>query len=279
MSEPKLTAVALPEELPSWGVLVLESHHAPDFSMEWRTHRFIKVVYALSGSGRILVDDSEFTFRPQDLIVVPPNCRNRIIDDEGSAASLYVLCVDTELVRFDPRFLDRLPMGALASSSQLAASVQRRLRRLLFEQNHASEATPVSMVGDAIQLLSLLIRRPRRSESAIVSGDREEVAAYIQYLDSHFFEATSIDDAATHLGLSRRRFTDLFKELTGLSWLAYVRRLCVEHAQKLLRETNMPITSVAFECGFDDLSTFYRQFKRHTGVAPGTWREQEPERG
>lgn len=270
----KLTTFALQEKLPRWGVLVLESHHAPDFAMEWRTHPFIKVIYALSGAGRVLIGDSEYVFGPRDVIVVPPRHRNRIIDDEGSAASLYVLCLDTKLFGFDDHFADRLQPGALVSSLHFAGQVQRRLRRLLFEQIRDSETTPVTMVGDSIQLLSVLCKQPYAAQKEDVQGDRAEVVAYIDHLKTHFFEATSIDDAADRLGLQRRRFTDLFKELTGESWLAFVRRHCVEHAQTLLRQTTLPVTSVAFECGFEDLSTFYRQFKRQTGVAPGEWREQ-----
>ena len=48
----------------------------------------------------------------------------------------------------------------------------------------------------------------------------------------------SLDTAATSLGLSRRRFTQLFREVTGSSWLNYVRRLRVEHAKRLLGQTD-----------------------------------------
>ncbi len=275
-TEPTLTTIALPEQLPSWGVLVLESHHAPDFTMDWRTHSFIKVIYALSGKGRVLIGDSQHSFGPRDVIVVPPRHKNRIIDDEGSAASLYVFCLATNLIRFDRQLLDRMNAGVLRSSLHFANQVQQRLRRLLFEQTRGREVTPVTMVGDGIQLLSLLAQQPPASDKigGGSAGDQEEVLVYIEHLKNHFFEATTIDAAADQLGLARRRFTSLFKQLTGESWLAYVRRLCIEHAKTLLRDTTLPITSVAFECGFDDLSTFYRQFKRQTGLAPGVWRDQ-----
>jgi AraC-like DNA-binding protein len=47
---------------------------------------------------------------------------------------------------------------------------------------------------------------------------------------------------------------------------------------RLLKSTERTVLSVAFECGFDDLSTFYRAFKRETGVSPNHWREETPER-
>jgi AraC family L-rhamnose operon regulatory protein RhaS len=149
------------------------------------------------------------------------------------------------------------------------------LRRLLFEQTQDTSSTRLTMVGDGIQLLNLLIKQPcdRQPATAAATPDREEVLAYIEHLKTHFFEATTIDEAANQLGLPRRRFTEIFKELAGESWLKHIRQLRVGHAERLLRNTDLPITSVAFECGYEDLSTFYRQFKRQTGVAPGVWRD------
>ena len=264
--------------MPTWGALVLESHHAADFTMPWRTHDFVKVVFAMSGSGCVLIGNMEFRFRSRDVIVVPAGNMNRIIDDPGSAASLYVFCLDTGLLRFDPTINNRIPLGRLRTSIHFASQVQSRLRRLLFEQTQNTPATPLTMVGDAIQLLSLLIKQPCATElsGASASRERDEVCAYIEHLKTHFYEATTIDAAANQLGLHRRRFTDTFKELTGQSWLKHIRQLRVQHAERLLRQTSLPITAVAFECGYEDLSTFYRQFKQQTGVAPGEWRDQQP---
>ncbi len=261
--------------MPDWGVLVLESHHAPDFSMEWRTHPFVKVIYALSGRGRVLIRDQEYVFAPNDVIVVPPRHKNRIIDDADDPSSLYVFCLSSNLLGFDRDWKSQIVAGPLRRSPQFSARVQRHLRRLLFEQTRRRPATPITMVGDAIQLLGVLIQQPSYSASATdIDLHDDEMETYVEHLRTHFFEATTIDDAASQLGMSRRQFTQRFRQVTGETWLAFVRRLCIGHAQRLLRDTTIPITSVAFECGFDDLSTFYRQFKRQTGVAPGIWREQ-----
>ena len=96
--------------------------------------------------------------------------------------------------------------------------------------------------------------------------------AYVQDLDQHFFEATNLDDAAARLEISRRRFTQLFRQVTGSSWLAHIRRLRIAHARRLLVQTTRTVLSIAFECGFEDLSTFYRAFKREVGMSPNQWR-------
>ena len=74
--------------------------------------------------------------------------------------------------------------------------------------------------------------------------------------------------------MPRRTFTKLFAEETGTTWLRRVRELAIGHAKTRLRSSDLPIASVAFECGFNDLSTFYRQFKSQVGVSPAAYREK-----
>ncbi|WP_197443745.1 helix-turn-helix domain-containing protein [Maioricimonas rarisocia] len=273
-----LTRTALPETLPDWGVLVLESHHAPDFRMEWRTHGFVKVLYALSGSGEVLIRDKAYPWTARDLVVVPPRHRNRIVDAPGIATSVYVLCVATSLLRFDPEFACQLQPGQVRRSVHLANQVESRLRHLLFEQSRGSRETPIAMVADALQLLALVASQPRpagrQKDDSSETPFEGELDAYLESLAANFFEATTIDAAADQAGIPRRRFTELFRERTGTTWLEYVHGLRIDHACRLLRETTTPIPSIAFECGFGDLSTFYRVFRRRCGVSPGRWREE-----
>ena len=102
--------------------------------------------------------------------------------------------------------------------------------------------------------------------------------AYVDDLADHFFEASNLDAAAAGLGISRRRFTQLFRQVTSTSWLSYVRQLRVEHAKRLLGQTQRTVLSIAFECGFEDLSTFYRAFKREVGHSPNHWRSNAAQR-
>lgn len=270
----RLTRRALTERLPAWGVAVLESHHAPDWSMEKRSHPFLKVVYVLDGAGVVEIGKKPHPFTSGDLVVVPPGSDNRVVDEPGKPSSLYVLCVAPSLLAFDSRLATRLPRGRTARSTYLANRAEALLRRLLFLQAHGGPVVSIGMVSAALELIGLVVEPPSQS-AGDADASRDEVRRYVERLDTHFYESTTIDDAARRLGLSRRRFTQLFREETGCGWLAYVHGRAVEHASRLLAETNAPIASVAFECGFGDLSTFYRRFKALRGVSPGEWRKAQ----
>lgn len=276
MNRNETTRRALAERLPDWGVAVLESHHAPDFHMEWRRHRFLKIVYVLAGAGRLWLDERSIAYRAGDLLVVPPGTRNRLEDAPGEPASVYVLCLSRRHLACDPNVEARLPAGRWPRSATLAKRAERRLRRLLYQQARGERDAPIGMVAEALGLVALLLGSEPRDESPEADA-RAEVRRYVRELDSCFFEATTLDGTAEQLGLSRRRFTQLFREEAGETWLEAVRRRAIEHAAWLLAESDATITSVAFECGFQDLSTFYRRFKLVHGCAPAEWRRRQNE--
>lgn len=272
--KPALTDSALREQLPGWGVFVLESHHSPEFAMEWRTHPFVKVVYVLSGRGHFFLGNKDEGFAAGDVIVVPSGTRNKIVDDPNSAASLYVCCVERHLLRFDPSLSALLPCRVIRCEGHFANRVASVFRSMVHAQQTSTTLRPVSMVADALRLIKMIIERSQKSQRSEKDStdERQRVQQYIDSLPSCYFDETSIDAAADQLEIPRRTFTKLFAEIAGETWLQHLRRLAIEHAQRRLRGTDVPIASIAFESGFNDLSTFYRQFRRHCGMSPGKYR-------
>ena len=273
---PSLTNRALEETLPSWGVLILESHHGPEFEMEFRVHDFIKVLYVISGNGNVHVGEESYEVAPRDIVVVLPGRKNRVEDSPNAPISCYVLCVHRSLMAFDTDSIASLPLGLQPRQAHFAQRIERRLRRLLFQQMQSSPLTPLAMVSNGLETLSLIANHRVHKAEGITDLSQEpgvdEMVAYIRHLDTHFFEATTIDEASSSIGIPRRRFTQLFRGITGQTWLNYVQELRVDHACRLLENTDRPITSIAFECGFAELSTFYRAFRKMRDVTPSAWR-------
>ena len=88
------------------------------------------------------------------------------------------------------------------------------------------------------------------------------------FVERNLSEPIPLREAARAAGLEEKYFSAFFHRKTGVcfrDWLA-VRR--VERAIEILKERDDSITDVAARSGFQDLRTFERTFKRHTGVTP-----------
>lgn len=275
MQSTTLTRHALAEHLPKWGIKVLESHHSHDFIMEWRKHSFLKIVYTLAGKGTLCIENDQFAFEPKDILVVPRDCQNRIVDSPSSPSSLYILCLSPSVLQFDASIEKQFSAGTIERSEFNADKIESLLRRLLFYQSNSGQESSLAIASAALNILQLVIEGSKKDqEDKTMPAQDTEMKQYLAHLDSHFYEAQDIGEAAKRLGISRRSFTQRFREAAGVSWLDYVRSKAIDHAANLLLETNAPIASVAFESGFSDLSTFYRHFKARRGVSPSAWRKK-----
>jgi AraC-like DNA-binding protein/quercetin dioxygenase-like cupin family protein len=269
-------------QLPDYGVFVLESHHAPGFRMAPSRHDFLEVFYVLRGTGTFTIAGRDYPGRPDNVLVVPAGRVHSITDDPARPMSLYGICLAPRVYQIEPGLSDALPAGPLVLNELLVPRIRADLRQLLFEQTLARAGHRLVLVGLALQLLGLLVRgRPVGSRTgplpavAPYSAHLPAVQRYVADLPQRFFEPSDLDHIAAALGMSRRRFTQLFRTVAGTSWLDYLTRLRMDYACQLLRQTQRSVVAVAFECGYEDLSSFYRVFKRHTGLPPKEWRGRE----
>lgn len=270
--------------LPAHGVFVLESHHAPDFRMTAQCHDFLEIFYVLKGTGVFRIDGRRHPAHRGDILIVPSGRIHVIEDDPAEPLALYGICIAPQVWRHEPALIEFLPAGRLPTSKLLAARVRADLRQLLFEQTQARPGRCTLSLGLALQLLARLARSfldadaPPTATGSSASDHRQAVARYVADLSHRFFEDNDLDHVAAELGMSRRSFTQLFRQSAGASWSAYLTRLRIDYACQLLRETSRSILAIAFESGYEDLSSFYRAFKRQEGLPPRAWRERHAAR-
>ncbi len=80
-------------------------------------------------------------------------------------------------------------------------------------------------------------------------------------------------DAAAQAGISPFHFLRLFSGVLGVTPHQYLVRSRLRHAARLLADDERPVTDVAYDVGFGDLSNFVRTFHRAAGVSPRKFRE------
>lgn len=77
---------------------------------------------------------------------------------------------------------------------------------------------------------------------------------------------------SAQFGYHEAYFCRRFRELTGITFSEYVRALRMEYAQKLLKESEDEVGTVAWKCGYPDGSYFTREFRKMYGFTPSQFR-------
>jgi len=102
----------------------------------------------------------------------------------------------------------------------------------------------------------------------------ERLKPLFDYIDEHYSEAVTLEEAARLVGMSTSHFIHLMKRVTGLSFIAYLNQFRVSKAQYLLATTNKSIAEVSQEVGFCDQSYFGGVFRKLLQMTPSEYRRR-----
>ena len=160
----------------------------------------------------------------------------------------------------DPGFL----RSALPQTRKTAA-IYGALRRLA--ASSASDDEAVFRLTGAVYSLSGSPLLP-----VLKRADRDTVVAVARHMDLAFADPIGLDGMAAMAGLSRYHFIRAFRRVTGETPRQYLIGARLRAACDQLLDSRAPVTAIAFEVGFNDISHFNALFRRTYGMAPTAWR-------
>ena len=107
----------------------------------------------------------------------------------------------------------------------------------------------------------------------LISIEKQQFEQNINtYILNHLTEDLSVDRLCEHLHLSRRKLYEYSEDFLHCSIAKYIKKMRLQHAQTLLSETNLPISTISEQCGFSDYNYFCRIFKQENGMSARSYR-------
>ena len=255
---------------------------------------FFSLYVARRGSGRHIINGTSFSVVRGDVFVMWPGAAHWFENGDD-------LCFDTvhfQATMFDDETRDILANTAGFSALILADSVPsptldsggrwlhltpvayERVSLWLSEIREEWRAgLPDGMLICKATFLRLLIYLARARASLAPTdaavhkvGHAATVAAAIQFMENGFSGPLRIEHVANAVFLSADRFSEVFSAEVGMTPRAYVRRLRIERAFKLLQTTELKLATVAEYSGFSDAAHLSRVVREAVGETPRTVR-------
>ncbi|TCH99116.1 AraC family transcriptional regulator [Roseococcus sp. SYP-B2431] len=159
-------------------------------------------------------------------------------------------------------------IGTLAPTAEMP--VLARLIEARARQRHRLGLEEAALL--AVARFGQLGRRARSARRAPNPRERRLAVSAALWLEAQAGEETSLGEAAAQAGLSPFHFLRVFSRTLGVTPHQYLLRVRLDRAARLLGETELPVTEVAFEAGYADLSNFVRAFGRAAGMSPRAFR-------
>lgn len=251
------------------------SHH--DHS--WRScsfeHTFTKLLIVAAGTTAYDDGRAHAELRAGSLVVLPPGLGHRLTDDPADPPVVWGWChaqspltpvVSRALATLTERFAPATP-GRLGASE--LAEAGRLLSALLASQAEA----PAGLRTWARALL--LVDHLLTIGSEYPAHQSQVTRSCLQRLRARIDHPWRLEELAASCGVSIRTLTAHVRRDTGGSVGDWLRRERIRRACQLLAQGSS-VVAVALQVGYQDLSHFYRHFKRQTGQPPGVWQRAMP---
>ena len=120
----------------------------------------------------------------------------------------------------------------------------------------------------------ILIELLRLGNTVPVEMNNDMIRRVTVWLQQHYQEPITSADAAAYTHMSVGHFCKVFKETIGRSFADYLQNLRLQQAVRLLSATDTTTTEVCFRCGFGSYPSFYRSFKKYTGISPTEYKAE-----
>ncbi len=142
---------------------------------------------------------------------------------------------------------------------------------LALEKRDALEEIALELAGSVMRLAGDARTNAARSMSAHDTG---RIARVLRHLEDSAAQPHNLADLARAAGLSRYHFLRTFKTVAGVTPHQWLLRARLRDAARRLATSKQPVTEIALDAGFDDLSNFIRTFRAEFGVPPSRYRAE-----
>lgn len=251
-------------------------------------HDFLEFSLVIDGKGKEIVNGKEHQMEKGTFTFISPYQIHEIHAEPGSTLKLFNCSFDLSLL-FETSLTDSgLSVNLLGGDDQTEVpsfiqlgksdflKFEVQLREILREYQGMEEARTLLIRAKLIELLVWFIRLrktkiPPHYKNALPqrTGVIWQVVHYIQ---THYQDAISLSDLAKLFNVSAPYLSEQFKQHMGESFVNFLHEVRLRHACSLLISTDLPVTTISHEVGYNSFKTFSRAFRQFKAQTPSKYR-------
>jgi AraC-like DNA-binding protein len=268
---------------------VARSFDYPYYPTPWHFHPEYEIVLITESSGKRFIGDSISDFKQGDLSFLGPRLPHLYRNDPLYYAPKSRLRAKSIVIHFlessfGENFLS-LPetkkLQSLFHKSRKGLDITGKTAKIVSEALVAL----LSMEGLArwLKLLEILNIIAESKDCRYISGsvidgynnnDSERLNTVFEFVIKNYNRDIQISEVANMINMAENSFSRYFSQRTRKTFTTFVNELRLNNACKLLIENKLSISQICFECGYNNLSNFNRQFRKAYNNNPFNYRKQ-----
>lgn len=284
-----MKAVFHKSEIPLSQIFVIRHLEEKHFDPIWHAHSEYQLFVVLEGTGTRFIGDSIKAFKPGELVFTGPHLPHLWRSDEAYFTRKSSLKAEGIVIYFNEHFLGDHMMDKeeMVILKKLFAKALRGLefygetREQIIQMMQA--LTTMQGIQSVIQLLSILSVMAGTKEYDHISttafktennpDETDRMNLVYDYVLKNFRRKILLEELSELLHMTPTSFSRYFTIKNNKPFSKFVSEIRIKHACKLLTETDDPIAHICYECGFNTLSNFNKQFKEFMLKKPAEYKK------
>lgn len=277
-------------EIPQTQMFVIKELDEKHFDPVWHAHSEYQLFVVIKGTGTRFIGDSIKSFGPGQLVFTGADLPHLWRSDEVYFKKDSQLHIQGIVVYLKENFLgddmmDKEEMVALkklfkrsARGLEFYGKDKERVIRMM------KELSQLSGLESLIQLLNILSLLSQSKDYHYIShtaysgpfkeNETDRMNKVYEYALENFRKRIVLPELAAMLCMTPTSFSRYFTIRNNKTFSRFITELRIKHACKLLTETDLPISTISYECGFNTLSNFNKQFKEVMLKKPSAYKEE-----
>ena len=261
----------------------------PDFihSYPLHWHEEAELIYVTRGSIKITVWTNTYHAKEGDIVILMPHVIHSIEQIDSIDAEYFnivfhfsLLEKSEENVCYDkylkPFITCEKSVNCYEPKGSHLNTCLTPLLLSLIENRRESYTTCEYLVKSNLFLIMHYLNQnciQTDHNEMLLQTSYHKIKTALYHVQNSYAKNITVKEAATLCGFSESHFMKLFKELTGMSFTAYLVNYRLELSAKQLLETDQKIIDIATNCGFNNHSYFTRAFQKKYGITPAKYRD------
>ena len=262
---------------------VAQTHRTPDFEVPWHQHIEYELILFTEGAGLSFIGNHVGAFETGDIFFLGSNLPHTF---QKSHEDLITSAV---VVHFKENFWGEEILNLPESKSikrlllrsmhgiKISGQTKEILQPLIQSLETKKGFWRITNLCECLSILSETneyITVSTQEIKALNPKDQERIDGVFQYTMKNFREPIQLSLISKKAGMSIPAFCNYFKKRTKKTYIDFVNEVRVGHACKLLLTTQMSVLQICFECGFNTVANFNRQFLKIKKTTPSQYRKK-----
>lgn len=264
--------------------------HENDLTEIEHHHDFIEIVFITKGKGIQVISNNEYEVSEGDIFILQ-GFQNHYFKDADKAEIINVMydpvkslgLLSDEIKMLDgysalfilePRYRNRMHFKNMLHLNQVDLAKSEYILNGMLNELQNKEPGYEVFLKNKLEEIIIFLTRKYSQISIPKAKSLVRIGKAIHFIENNFHQNIYIQQLADISFMSIRNFQRIFKDATSLSPNDYLLELRIQHASKLLTETDYAVYDVSDQVGITDWFYFSKAFKKKFGICPVKYRKQ-----